>query len=201
MIHQLLHQPRFLRARRVVGYFGRNGEIDPMPLLARAARPCTNTATAGSSSRAALCGSAAGIRANGCDSTAMAYPSLGTEAGAMIPARWLDVVVVPLLGFDSDCHRLGMGRLLRSDVFIRAPAPPGKSPLPHRRGARSATRGCPADPTMGRSARQRRKPIAIALQLSTQTDFSALRITRLSACTTCSARMLLVREAVFEHSV
>ena len=31
------------------------------------------------------------------------------SAGAMIPARWLDVVVVPLLGFDSDCHRLGMG--------------------------------------------------------------------------------------------
>ena len=37
VIHQLLHQPRFLRARRVAGYFGRNGEIDPMPLLARAA--------------------------------------------------------------------------------------------------------------------------------------------------------------------
>ncbi|HPE81903.1 MAG TPA: 5-formyltetrahydrofolate cyclo-ligase, partial [Gammaproteobacteria bacterium] len=110
VIHQLLHQPRFLRARRVAGYFGRNGEIDPMPLLARAAAmhkhcylPVLHPFRAGS---LWFCRWHPGERLR---LNRYGIPEPVPSAGAMIPARWLDVVVVPLLGFDSDCHRLGMG--------------------------------------------------------------------------------------------
>ena len=110
VIHQLLHQPRFLRARRVAGYFGRNGEIDPMPLLARAAAmhkhcylPVLHPFRAGS---LWFCRWHPGERLR---LNRYGIPEPVPSAGAMIPARWLDLVVVPLLGFDSDCHRLGMG--------------------------------------------------------------------------------------------
>ena len=75
MIHQLLHQPRFLRARRVAGYFGRNGEIDPCRCWRAAAMHKHRYLPVLHPFAPAACGSAAGIRANGCDSTAMAYPS------------------------------------------------------------------------------------------------------------------------------
>lgn len=109
-LQRVRRHPRFRRARRVAGYFGSNGEIDPMPLLEEAARagkrcylPVLHPFKQG---RLWFCrwqpGDALRLNRFGI------LEPVPRRAG-LIAARRLDLVIVPLLGFDSDCHRLGMG--------------------------------------------------------------------------------------------
>ena len=103
--------PRFQRARRIAGYFGSKGEIDPMPLLEHAA---------GMGKRCYLAvlhpfrrGELWFYRWFPGDALAtnrFGIPEPKRRGGTrLIPARRLDLVIVPLLGFDNHCHRLGMG--------------------------------------------------------------------------------------------
>jgi len=110
VIRRLLQHPRFLRAKRVAGYVGVNGEIDPMPLMARAAAlhkhcylPVLHPFRNG---HLWFCRWHPGDRLQ---LNRYGIPEPVPSAGAMISARRLDLVVVPLLGFDPACHRLGMG--------------------------------------------------------------------------------------------
>lgn len=110
VLHRLLHHPRFLHAKRVAGYFGSNGEIDPMPLMAHAAAlhkhcylPVLHPFRTGC---LWFCRWHPGDQLQ---LNRYGIPEPVPSAGALISARWLDLVVVPLLGFDPACHRLGMG--------------------------------------------------------------------------------------------
>jgi 5-formyltetrahydrofolate cyclo-ligase len=109
-LKRIRHHPTFRRARRIAGYFGSNGEIDPMPLLSRAARmgkrcylPVLHPFKPGHlwfyrwRPADALHPNRFGI------------PEPRRRRAGLIPARRLDLAIVPLLGFDMDCNRLGMG--------------------------------------------------------------------------------------------
>jgi len=107
---RIKRHPRFRRARRVAGYFGSKGELDPMPLLEHAVQmgkrcylPVLHPFRSGQlwfyrwRPGDALTLNRFGI------------PEPRPRRSGLIAARRLDLVIVPLLGFDSDCHRLGMG--------------------------------------------------------------------------------------------
>jgi len=119
---RIRRHPRFRRARRIAGYFGSKGELDPMPLLEYAValgKRCYLPVL-----HPFLPGQLWFYRWRPGD------PLMPNRFGileprprrsGLIPARRLDLVIVPLLGFDSDCHRLGMGGGYydRSFAFVR----------------------------------------------------------------------------------
>lgn len=114
--------PRFRRARRVAGYFGSKGEIDPMPLLEQAA---------GMGKRCYLpvlhpfrhgeLWFYRWLPGDALITNQFGIPEPKRRGARLIPARRLDLVIVPLLGFDEECHRLGMGGGYydRSFAFMR----------------------------------------------------------------------------------
>ncbi|MCB1722769.1 MAG: 5-formyltetrahydrofolate cyclo-ligase [Gammaproteobacteria bacterium] len=110
VLHRLQRHTWFRRAQRVAGYVGSNGEIDPMPLLARVAGrnkrvylPVLHPFREG---RLWFCEWRPGDHLHP-NRFGIAEP---TRRGAhMRPARALDLVIVPMLGFDEACNRLGMG--------------------------------------------------------------------------------------------
>jgi len=107
---RILKHPRFRRARRIAGYFGSKGELNPVPLMQRAAEldkqcylPVLHPFRKG---QLWFCRWRPGERLilNRFD-----IPEPVVHADRLIAARDLDLVIVPLLGFDAQCHRLGMG--------------------------------------------------------------------------------------------
>ena len=109
-LQRLQHLPAFRRARRIGGYAGSNGEIDPISLLhdtasqgKRAYLPVLHPFRPG---RLWFCRWLPGERL---------WPNRfgilepASRRDHILPARRLDLVIVPLLGFDIACHRLGMG--------------------------------------------------------------------------------------------
>jgi len=107
---QIQKLPRFRRAKTLAGYFGSAGEIDPMPLMKQAAAlgkhcylPVLHPFLHG---RLLFCRWQPGdelVR------NRYEIPEPHIHADRLIAARNLDLVIVPLLGFDSDCNRIGMG--------------------------------------------------------------------------------------------
>ena len=109
-LQKISKYPRFIRAHRIAGYFGIRGELDPMPLIERAAahgkvcylpvlHPFRN-------------GTLLFCRWHPGDTlirNRFGIPEPQIRAHDLIAARNLDLVIVPLLGFDDRCHRLGMG--------------------------------------------------------------------------------------------
>ena len=107
---RVLKLPRFHRAGRVAGYFGSKGELDPVPLLEQAAAmekqcylPVLHPFHRG---QLWFCRWQPGDRLV-LNRFGIPEPVFATDKH--IAARNLDLVIVPLLGFDSDCHRIGMG--------------------------------------------------------------------------------------------
>jgi 5-formyltetrahydrofolate cyclo-ligase len=107
--HVAAHR-RFRHAGRIAGYFGSKGELDPMPLLERAVRmhkecylPVLHPFRAG---RLWFCRWEPGDRLvpNRFD-----IPEPVVRKDRLVAARALDLIIVPLVAFDSACHRLGMG--------------------------------------------------------------------------------------------
>ena len=101
---------RFRRAEHLAAYVGFNGELDPMPLLMLAARlgkacylPILHPFQQG---RLWFCRWQPGDRL-AANRFGILEPS--RYRGRVRPARHLDLVIVPVLGFDSGCQRLGMG--------------------------------------------------------------------------------------------
>lgn len=101
---------RFARARRIAAYVGANHEIDPMPLLSAAAQhgrhcylPVLHPFRHG---RLLFRRWTPGqrLRAN-----RFGIPEPVPRRHRLLAARHLDLVLVPLLGFDDRCGRLGMG--------------------------------------------------------------------------------------------
>ncbi len=102
--------PEFRRARRIAGYVGSKGEIDPLPLLMQAAQmgktcflPILHPFRRG---HLWFCRWHAG---DPMELNQFGIPEPLPGPGRLIPARRLDLMILPLLGFDSDCNRLGMG--------------------------------------------------------------------------------------------
>lgn len=101
--------PGFRRAGRIAGYVGVRGEIDTRVLLRQATArgktvllPVLHPFKNG---QLWFCRWSVGqrMRKNRFD-IPEPHPPL-----YQIPARDLDLIIVPLLGFDTTCHRLGMG--------------------------------------------------------------------------------------------
>lgn len=100
--------PEFLAARRVAGYVAVNGELDPAPALANAIAagkevvlPCV---TDGGSLRFLPWEPATPMRSN-----RYGIPEPDPDHAASVPPGSIDLVIVPLVGFDSRGTRLGTG--------------------------------------------------------------------------------------------
>lgn len=107
---RIIRLPAFQRARHVAGYVGSKGEIDPMPLLHLAHLmgkscylPVLHPFLPGRlwfmrwTPGMPMVRNRFGIPEPPCDIT--------LRRGA----QWMDLIFMPLLGFDRHCHRLGMG--------------------------------------------------------------------------------------------
>ena len=109
-VQQVLKHPRYRRAKRVAAYFGSKGELCPMALIQHATAlrkecylPVLHPFRAG---QLWFCRWRPG---DPLTNNRFGIPEPQPDPDKLLAARKLDLVIVPLLGFDSDCHRLGMG--------------------------------------------------------------------------------------------
>ena len=109
-LQRLQSLPCFRRAHRIAAYVGSNGEIDPMPLADMIEAqgkhlylPVLHPFRPG---RLWFCRWHPGERLW---RNRYGIPEPRRRRDHILPARRLDLVIVPLLGFDVACHRLGMG--------------------------------------------------------------------------------------------
>ena len=107
---RVLVQTQFKKARHIAGYFGSKGELNPMPLLEQAAAlnkrcylPVLHPFRRG---QLWFCRWKPGDRLV---LNRFGIPEPHFSADKHIAARNIDLVIVPLLGFDEKCHRIGMG--------------------------------------------------------------------------------------------
>jgi 5-formyltetrahydrofolate cyclo-ligase len=109
-IERIRRLPCYRRAQRLAAFIGSKGELDPSPLMQQAQRdgkavylPVLHPFIGG---RLWFCRwhDDGVLRAN-----RFGIPEPIPNASSLIAARDLDLVVMPLLGFDEQCHRLGMG--------------------------------------------------------------------------------------------
>ena len=100
----------FLRARNIGGYWATDGEIDPGPLrqLAQARHKSYLLPVLRPHPRRKLWfvrhDAGAPLRAN-----RYGIPEPSLRNGRIRPPWALDLLLLPLVGFDADCNRLGMG--------------------------------------------------------------------------------------------
>ncbi len=113
---------QFRHADHLAAYIGSKGELDPMPLLTLAARlgktcylPVLHPFLRG---RLWFCRWQPGDQLS-VNRFGILEPS--KCRGRVRPARCLDLVIVPVLGFDNTCQRLGMGGGFydRTFAFVR----------------------------------------------------------------------------------
>lgn len=106
----LRNSPYYRRARRIAGYVAFDGEMSPDPLLQQAVSdgkelylPVVGTARH-PALRFARVDADTEFRQN---RYGIMEPNPATAE--CVEARWLDTVIVPLVAFDNDGNRLGMG--------------------------------------------------------------------------------------------
>jgi 5-formyltetrahydrofolate cyclo-ligase len=106
----LLAQREFLTARRIAGYVGNQGEIDPMPLLYLAHMmgkqcylPILHPFLEG------RLWFARWTPQTRMDLNRFNIPEPVFHHRQSCKPQFLDLILVPMLGFDAQCHRLGMG--------------------------------------------------------------------------------------------
>ncbi|MGF1527321.1 MAG: 5-formyltetrahydrofolate cyclo-ligase, partial [Candidatus Competibacterales bacterium] len=126
--HPALLEP-FVSAHRVAGYFAVGGELDPAPLLALARQQGKATylpVIEGDSLQFAPVD----------DQTPWTTNRFGIPEPAVAPSRWLaprdlDLVLTPLVAFDDQGQRLGMGGGFydRSFSFLHPQSHPPVTPL------------------------------------------------------------------------
>lgn len=102
--------PHFRRARRIAAYWPADGELDPGPSLALAGCPDRRTflpvLRPDRSSRLWFFPYAPG---DPLQPNRFGIPEPRRGRGGALPPWSLDLILVPLVGFDADCNRLGMG--------------------------------------------------------------------------------------------
>jgi 5-formyltetrahydrofolate cyclo-ligase len=123
---QLKRQRNFIRARRIALYWPADGELDPRPLI-------TAAKSAGKDCfLPALQPRIRGRRHSKLFFRRYAPPhrlrpnrfgilEVDAEAHRAMPARHLDLILVPLVGFDPQCHRIGMGGGFYDRTLARLP--------------------------------------------------------------------------------
>jgi 5-formyltetrahydrofolate cyclo-ligase len=103
----------YQRARRIAAYWPADGELDPRPLIRQAHR--RGKAVYLPVLRRGLGGRAAKLRfvrflpGTGMRANRFGIPEPTSKGRHIRPARHLDVLLVPLVGFDSTGNRIGMG--------------------------------------------------------------------------------------------
>jgi 5-formyltetrahydrofolate cyclo-ligase len=108
---QLIALPRYRRAKRVAGYIANQGELDPLPALLHAAshrKQCYLPRL-----HPFLKGRMWFIRWRPADrliENRFGIPEPLLRPGARLPTWMLDWVIVPLVAFDRNRNRLGMGQ-------------------------------------------------------------------------------------------
>ncbi len=109
-ITHILHHPRYRSANRLAAFIGTNGELDPSPLLYHAAAlnkscylPVLHPFLKG---RLWFCHWQPDITLH---LNRFNIPEPLPHWHKLIAARYLDLIIVPLLGFDNQGRRLGMG--------------------------------------------------------------------------------------------
>lgn len=130
-LHNALADQRFFRsARRLAFYLANDGEIDPSLLLAAAlsrGQQCFLPLLHPFAHNRLLFvryRKGAPLRRN---RWGILEPCL--QARSVVPARTLDVVLVPLVGFDARCNRLGMGKGFYDRTFSFRAAARRRRPL------------------------------------------------------------------------
>lgn len=111
LVKRLYKQLWFRRARRVALYWPTDGEIDPRPVLvlpqSRAKRfylPVLNPLGRGRRLWFARYCPGWPLYLN-----RFGIPEPGARGQHLVQIRHLDLIILPLVGFDAQCHRLGMG--------------------------------------------------------------------------------------------
>ncbi len=107
---QILEQKAFIKAKRIAAYFGVNGEFDPMPLLHLAHQmgkdcflPVIHPFMEGKllfvkwSPESQL------------KENQFKIPEPIIHKSSICSPQFLNLILIPLLGFNLRCHRLGMG--------------------------------------------------------------------------------------------
>lgn len=108
---QLIALPGYRRAKRIAGYIANQGELDPLPALLHAlqhGKQCYLPRL-----HPFLKGRMWFIRWRPGDPLVKNYfgiPEPAFSANAYLPAWMLDWVIMPLVAFDEDGNRLGMGQ-------------------------------------------------------------------------------------------
>ncbi|TVQ87654.1 MAG: 5-formyltetrahydrofolate cyclo-ligase [Chromatiaceae bacterium] len=102
--------PRLRRVRRIALYLPADGEVDPGPLRERLARPVRRwylpVLRQHPRGRLWFVRQRRGERLR---RNRFGIPEPLRRSGAILPGHALDLVLVPLVGFDGRCNRLGMG--------------------------------------------------------------------------------------------
>lgn len=110
ILRRLRRHPWFVRARRIAAYFGSKGEVDPMPLLTQISDPRRRlylpVLHPFRHGRLWFCAWRPGDRLH---PNRFGIPEPVKRGVHIRPAQQFDLVIVPLLGFDADGNRLGMG--------------------------------------------------------------------------------------------
>ncbi|MFD2111533.1 5-formyltetrahydrofolate cyclo-ligase [Thiorhodococcus fuscus] len=111
---RLRRAPHFLRAHRIAFYWPADGELDPRPLMEHALAlgktcllPILDRAS-NSTSRRRLqfvrFRSGDRMRPN-----RFGIPEPNARGRLLTPSHAIDLIIMPLVGFDERCHRIGMG--------------------------------------------------------------------------------------------
>ncbi len=107
LCRRLAHDPLFLRARRLALYVAHDGEVDLTPLIARAWSAGKHVYLPALHRKRLWFLPLSPLTPLACNRFGILEPELAPATRCPLPA--LDLVLMPLVAFDPDGHRLGMG--------------------------------------------------------------------------------------------
>ena len=111
LYHRVLGERAFLKANRIAFYFANDGEIDPLRLLFKAlamGKQCYLPVL--SKHRPTQVSFAPFLAGQRLTPNRWGIPEPCLSPGHFVSPRSLNLILLPLLGFDENCNRLGMGK-------------------------------------------------------------------------------------------
>lgn len=111
LYHQVINQRFFIKARRIGFYFASDGEIDPLPILFKALEMGKQCLLPVLSPRhpGRVC-FAPFVEGDSLQPNQLGILEPVAPARHFVSPRSINLVFVPLVGFDEHCNRLGMGK-------------------------------------------------------------------------------------------